>query len=175
MNEITALEKTSFEYEELLLCGEGKIFGPGNARLPAPPLLMIDRITHLSTTGGAYNKGQIEAQLDINPNLWFFDCHFQGDPVMPGCLGLDALWQLIGFYLGWLGHPGRGRALGATEVKFSGQVTPQSRLVEYRLDVKRVMSTRLVVGIADGTVLSDGEPIYTGSNLRVGLFSGSQL
>jgi 3-hydroxyacyl-[acyl-carrier protein] dehydratase/trans-2-decenoyl-[acyl-carrier protein] isomerase len=163
--------KNSFSYEELIECGRGELFGPGNAQLPAPPMLMFDRITRITANGGTYGKGEIIAELDINPDLWFFQCHFINDPVMPGCLGLDALWQLIGFYLGWLGGPGHGRALGAGEVKFTGQVMPDNKLVTYRLNLKRVIMRKLFMGIADGQVEVDGETIYTANDLRVGLFT----
>jgi 3-hydroxyacyl-[acyl-carrier protein] dehydratase/trans-2-decenoyl-[acyl-carrier protein] isomerase len=161
----------AFSREELLKCGHGELFGPGNAQLPVPNMLMLDRITHIDSTGGAFEKGVIKAELDINPGLWFFECHFPGDPVMPGCLGLDAMWQLVGFYLGWLGHPGRGRALGVDEVKFTGQVLPTAKLVTYQIDIKRVIARGLIMGIADGTVFVDGREIYTAKGLRVGLFS----
>ena len=147
------------------------MFGPGNAQLPLPPMLMFDRIVKISEEGGAYGKGQIIAELDIHPDLWFFTCHFQGDPVMPGCLGLDAMWQLVGFHLGWLGGPGHGRALGAGDVKFSGQVTPANRLVTYRIEIKRVIMRRLYMGIADAAMLVDGVEIYNAKDLRVGLFT----
>lgn len=163
--------KNSYTYEELLQCGHGTMFGPGNAQLPLPPMLMFDRITVITNNGGAYNKGQIIAELDIKPDLWFFDCHFEGDPVMPGCLGLDAMWQLIGFYLGWLGGPGRGRALGSGEVKFTGQVTPKNTLVTYRIDIKRLIQRKLYMGIADATMDVDGREIYAAKDLRVGLFT----
>ena len=144
--------KNHFTYEELLQCGHGELFGPGNAQLPLPPMLMFNRIAHISDSGGQYGKGEIIAELDINPDLWFFDCHFKGDPVMPGCLGLDALWQLIGFFLGWLGGPGHGRALGAGEVKFTGQVMPENKQVTYHINLKRVIMRKLFMGIADGRV-----------------------
>lgn len=164
-------KQNAFSREELLKCGHGELFGPGNAQLPIPNMLMLDRITHIDSKGGAFEKGEIKAELDINPGLWFFECHFPGDPVMPGCLGLDAMWQLVGFYLGWLGHPGRGRALGVDEVKFTGQVLPTAKLVTYQIDIKRVIARGLIMGIADGTVFVDGREIYTAKGLRVGLFS----
>lgn len=164
--------RNAFGYEDLLRCGHGEMFGPGNARLPLPPMLMFDRITHISDAGGGVGKGQVVAELDIKPELWFFACHFEGDPVMPGCLGLDALWQLTGFYLGWRGLPGRGRALGVGEVKFSGQVLPSVRLVRYIVDVRRVIARKLVLGIADGKLEADGKVIYETSDMRVGLFVG---
>ncbi len=163
--------QSSYTYDELLSCGHGELFGPGNARLPLPPMLMFDRITSIGDTGGAHGKGHITAELDVRPDLWFFECHFESDPVMPGCLGLDALWQLVGFYLGWLGHPGKGRALGVGEVKFSGQVLPDISKVTYELSLKRVMASKLVLGIADGAVKADGEPIYSAEGLKVGLFT----
>ncbi len=166
---------SSLDYEALLACGRGDMFGPGNAQLPAPPMLMFDRIVSITEGGGAHGKGYIEAELDITPDLWFFACHFIGDPVMPGCLGLDAMWQLVGFYLGWRGNPGRGRALGVGEVKFTGQVTQAVKTVVYKIDMKRVMSGRLIMGIGDGVVEADGKPIYQASGLRVGLFDASEL
>ena len=167
--------QSAFSYEELLACGQGKLFGRGNAQLPLPPLLMFDRITNINEHGGDFGKGVVEAELDIRPDKWFFDCHFEGDPVMPGCLGLDALWQLIGFYLGWLGKLGGGRALGAGEVKFSGQITRTVKLLHYRVSMKRVISAGLVVGVANGTVAADGQEIYSGLDLRVGLFNMDSL
>ena len=165
------MNQQSFTREELLKCGHGELFGPGNAQLPIPNMLMMDRVSHISKEGGAFNKGEIRAELDITPELWFFECHFPGDPVMPGCLGLDAMWQLVGFHLGWLGHPGKGRALGVDEVKFTGQVLPTAKLVSYKIDIKRVIARGLILGIADGTVSVDGREIYNAKGLRVGLFS----
>lgn len=162
--------QSSFTYQELIACGEGKLFGEGNAQLPLPNMLMMDRIIHISEEGGLNNKGKIIAELDINPELWFFGCHFQGDPVMPGCLGLDAMWQLVGFFLGWSGSPGKGRALGAGEIKFTGQVTPDVKLVRYEIDMKRVFRSKLILGVADGVLFADDKPIYTAKDLRVGLF-----
>jgi len=167
------MQKSSFTRDQLLACARGELFGPGNPQLPLPPMLMADRITHISDTGGEFNKGVVEAELDIRPDLWFFQCHFQDDPVMPGCLGLDALWQLLGFFLGWSGGQGRGRALGCGEVKFSGQVLPSNRLVSYRLDIKRVVMRGLTLGIANASLARDGQPIYTGKDLRVGLFTST--
>ena len=167
--------QSNYTYDELIACANGDLFGPGNARLPAPPMLMFDRITHISDSGGAHDKGEIRAELDIKPELWFFDCHFRTDPVMPGCLGLDAMWQLVGFYLGWLGNPGRGRALGAGAVKFTGQVLQDVSLVEYQLDIRRVMTGRLTMGIANARLLADGEQIYRAEDLRVGLFLPEQM
>lgn len=166
-------KKHSYTREELLQCGRGELFGPGNAQLPLPPMLMFDRISQIDSVGGAYDKGIITAELDINPDLWFFDCHFQGDPVMPGCLGLDAMWQLVGFYLGWMGGPGRGRALGVGEVKFTGQVLPENKLVVYRINLKRVLMRKLVMGIADAALECDGKVIYEATDLRVGLFTST--
>ena len=165
---------SSYSYEDLLTCSRGELFGPGNAQLPAPNMLMMDRITHISETGGAFGKGEVKAELDIKPDLWFFKCHFENDPVMPGCLGLDAMWQLVGFTLGWRGHPGRGRALGVGEVKFTGQVLPTGKLVQYQIDIKRVIARGLVMGIAEGSMSIDGREIYTAKNLRVGLFTSTE-
>ncbi|HEY2178134.1 MAG TPA: 3-hydroxyacyl-[acyl-carrier-protein] dehydratase FabA [Caulobacteraceae bacterium] len=166
---------TKFGYEDLLACARGEMFGPGNAQLPAPPMLMFDRVTHISAQGGAAGKGQITAELDIHPGLWFFDCHFIGDPVMPGCLGLDAMWQLVGFFLAWSGAPGRGRAVGVGEVKFGGQVTPAIERVVYRIDFKKVIIRKLVMGVADGVMEADGKPIYEARDLKVGLYSAADL
>jgi 3-hydroxyacyl-[acyl-carrier protein] dehydratase/trans-2-decenoyl-[acyl-carrier protein] isomerase len=167
-------QKSSYTYDELIACGHSELFGPGNAQLPLPNMLMFDRITEINETGGANGKGQIIAELDVNPDLWFFGCHFEGDPVMPGCLGLDAMWQLVGFYLGWLGGPGHGRALGAGEVKFTGQVTDDVKLVTYKVDLKRVIQRKLYMGIADATLEADGKVIYTAKNLKVGLFTSTE-
>lgn len=167
-------QKNSYTHDDLLACGHGQIFGPGNARLPLPPMLMFDRITAINDNGGTKGKGEIIAELDVKPELWFFDCHFETDPVMPGCLGLDAMWQLIGFYLGWLGGEGRGRALGSGEVKFSGQVTPKNKLVTYHINLKRVIMRKLIMGIADATMEVDGREIYAAKDLRVGLFTSTE-
>jgi 3-hydroxyacyl-[acyl-carrier protein] dehydratase/trans-2-decenoyl-[acyl-carrier protein] isomerase len=168
---MTHTHQHAFSRDELLLCGHGQLFGDGNAQLPLPPMLMFDRITAINETGGAYGKGEIVSEFDITSDLWFFKCHFEGDPVMPGCLGLDALWQMVGFYLGWLGGPGHGRALGVGEVKFSGQITPANKLVTYRVNLKRVIQRKLFMGIADAVVIADGREIYAASDLRVGLFT----
>jgi 3-hydroxyacyl-[acyl-carrier protein] dehydratase/trans-2-decenoyl-[acyl-carrier protein] isomerase len=164
------VRQSSYSYDELLACGRGELFGPGNAQLPLPPMLMFNRITSISEDGGEYGQGQVRAELDIRDDLWFFPCHFHGDPVMPGCLGLDALWQMTGFFLGWLGEPGRGRAISTGEIKFSKMVTPETKLVEYGVDLKRVRRGRLVLGIADGWLKADGETIYQAKDLKVGLF-----
>ncbi|UTW05656.1 bifunctional 3-hydroxydecanoyl-ACP dehydratase/trans-2-decenoyl-ACP isomerase (plasmid) [Amphritea atlantica] len=161
---------SSFNREELLQCGHGEMFGEGNARLPVGNMLMMDRVTMITGEGGKYGKGYIEAELDIHPDLWFFECHFPTDPVMPGCLGLDAMWQIVGFFLGWRGNKGRGRALGCGEVKFTGQILPTAKKVTYRIDLSRVIERKLVMGIADGSVSVDGREIYTAKDLRVGLF-----
>ena len=167
--------KNAFSKEELIACGNGLLFGEGNAQLPTDNMLMVDRITMINNEGGANGKGEITAELDITPDLWFFDCHFKNDPVMPGCLGLDAMWQLVGFYLGWRGNPGRGRALGAGEIKFTGQILPSASVVTYQIDLKRVIERKLVMGIADGTVAVDGKVIYTAKDLRVGLFKPDNM
>jgi 3-hydroxyacyl-[acyl-carrier protein] dehydratase / trans-2-decenoyl-[acyl-carrier protein] isomerase len=159
--------RSSYDYEDLLACGRGELFGPGNAQLPLPPMLMFDRISEISEKGGEYGKGVIRAELDIRPDLWFFGCHFKGDPVMPGCLGLDALWQMVGFFLGWLGAQGRGRAIGVGEVRFSELVLPSMRKIIYNVDIKRVMRSKLVLGIADGWLSSEGNVIYRAKDLRV--------
>ena len=165
--------KNAYSKEELVACGHGKLFGPGNARLPVDNMLMLDRIVEINGDGGEHGKGHILAELDIHPGLWFFDCHFPTDPVMPGCLGLDAMWQLVGFFLGWRGNPGRGRALGAGEVKFTGQILPSSKQVVYDIHMKRVIERKLVMGIGDGSVSVDGREIYTAKDLRVGLFQST--
>jgi 3-hydroxyacyl-[acyl-carrier protein] dehydratase/trans-2-decenoyl-[acyl-carrier protein] isomerase len=165
----------SFDYEDLLSCARGDLFGPGNAQLPLPPMLMCDRVLEINSDRGAHNKGRMVAEFAIDPTRWFFDCHFIGDPVMPGCLGLDALWQLIGFFLAWSGGQGRGRALGVGELHFRGQITPDVKMVRYEIDMKRVIMRKLVLGIGDGVVLADGKPIYHAKDLRVGLFSTDQL
>ena len=164
-------KKSSYKYEELIDCGNGKLFGPGNAKLPLPPMLMFDRITKISENKGLFKKGLMKAELDIKQNLWFFDCHFKEDPVMPGCLGLDAMWQLVGFYLGWLGNPGRGRALGVNSVKFTGEVLKNVKLATYEIDIKRILAKEgTTVGLANGNLLADGKKIYSAENLKVGLF-----
>lgn len=163
-------KRASFDYDDLLACGRGELFGPGNAQLPLPPMLMFDGIEAISEEGGQHGKGLMRARLEIKPDLWFFQCHFKGDPVMPGCLGLDALWQLCGFYLGWLGLPGRGRALGVGEVKFSDQVLPTVKRIIYGIDIKRIFRGKLALGIADGWLEADDRRIYEAKDLRVGLF-----
>ena len=164
-------KKSSYSYKELINCGNGELFGPGNAKLPLPPMLMFDRITEIRENEGIFNKGSIKAELDIKEGLWFFDCHFKEDPVMPGCLGLDAMWQLVGFYLGWLGNPGRGRALGVNAVKFTGEVLKNVKIARYQIDIKRVLRKEgAVVGLADGILYADNKAIYEAENLKVGLF-----
>ncbi len=170
IREMSFKPQSSYRYDELIECAHGQLFGPGNAKLPLPPMLMFDRITEISATGGTYGKGFLKAEFDIDPDLWFFKCHFEGDPVMPGCLGLDSLWQLLGFFLGWTGAPGSGRALGLGQLKFTGQVLPDARLVKYSLDIKRIISRKLVLGVADGQVAVDGIVIYDAADLQVGLF-----
>jgi 3-hydroxyacyl-[acyl-carrier protein] dehydratase/trans-2-decenoyl-[acyl-carrier protein] isomerase len=174
LNDINAAEprQSSFSREELVACGEGTLFGPNSPLLPSGPMLMVDRITEISLAGGAYGRGVLHAELDINPSLWFFACHFRGDPVMPGSLGLDAMWQLVGFFMAWSGHRGLGRALGVEEVRFFGQVLPQVKRVTYQIDIKRVITRRLIMATADGSLAADGQKIYTASGLRVGLFDG---
>jgi len=167
-------KKTSYSFDDLLDCAHGKLFGPGNARLPLPPMLMFDRIIKIKDSGGEHGKGEIIAELDVRPDLWFFGCHFESDPVMPGCLGLDALWQLAGFFLGWKGAPGRGRALGVGEVKLKGQVLPTAKKVIYQLNFKRVIMSKLVLGIADGIMKVDGETVYEAKDLKVGLFLSTE-
>ena len=166
-------QKNAYAYEDLLECAHGRMFGPGNGRLPLPPMLMTDRIPLITSEGGKFDRGEIRAELDIRPDLWFFDCHFEGDPVMPGCLGLDAMWQLVGFYLVWLGLQGRGRALGVGKVKFTGQVLPTAKQVTFQIDMKRVITRKLNMAIADGTMSVDGREIYTAEDLRVGLFTST--
>ncbi|MBT3062817.1 MAG: 3-hydroxyacyl-[acyl-carrier-protein] dehydratase FabA [Candidatus Thiodiazotropha sp. (ex Lucina pensylvanica)] len=165
--------QNAYNRDQLLSCGHGEMFGPGNAQLPTPNMLMMDRIVRISDDGGEFNKGEILAELDINPDLWFFDCHFPGDPVMPGCLGLDAMWQMVGFFLAWIGNPGHGRALGVGEVKFTGQVLPSAKQVTYHINIKRVIARKLVLGVADGVMKVDGREIYNAKDLRVGLFTST--
>lgn len=166
--------KSSYDYDELIACGHGQLFGEGASRLPLPNMLMMDRITHISSEGGKYGKGEIIAELDIRPDLWFFDCHFESDPVMPGCLGLDAMWQLTGFFASWRGNPGRGRALGVGEVKFTGQVLPEAKKIVYRINVKRLIERKLIMCITDGTLEVDGQEIYVCNDMKVGLFGADQ-
>ena len=168
------MRKSSFTYEELIECGNGTLFGEGNAQLPLPPMLMMDRIININDSGGEFSKGEIIAELDIKPDLWFFDCHFKGDPVMPGCLGLDAMWQLVGFYLGWLGQSGKGRALGVGEVKFTGQVLQNIKKVTYHITLKRLILRKLILGVADGVLKADGKVIYEAKDMKVGLFTSSK-
>jgi 3-hydroxyacyl-[acyl-carrier protein] dehydratase/trans-2-decenoyl-[acyl-carrier protein] isomerase len=166
------MQKNTYSYNELLDCGNGKLFGEGNAKLPLPPMLMFDRITEITANGGAYKKGFIKAELDIKSDMWFFNCHFKDDPVMPGCLGLDAMWQLVGFYLGWLGEPGKGRALGVNEVKFTGEILQKVKMATYEIEIKRILKKKgATVGLANGTVIADDKVIYKAENLKVGLFS----
>lgn len=171
---MSVIEQSSFSYEDLLRCGHGELFGAGNARLPLPPMLMFDRITEISQTGGAHDQGVIVAELDVNPDLWFYKCHFESDPVMPGCLGLDALWQMLGFFLGWLGLKGPGRALSVGEVKFAGEVRPDGAVLRYHIDVKRLIKRAFVLAIADGYAELDGKRVYDATKLRVGVFPAAQ-
>jgi 3-hydroxyacyl-[acyl-carrier protein] dehydratase/trans-2-decenoyl-[acyl-carrier protein] isomerase len=165
------MQKNSYNYEELIECGEGKLFGAGNAKLPLPPMLMFDRITEINQNSGEFKKGFIKAELDIKEDLWFFNCHFKNDPVMPGCLGLDAMWQLVGFYLGWTGEPGKGRALGVNSVKFKGEVLKNIKIATYEINIRRILKKEgTAVGLANGILKADGEKIYTAENLKVGLF-----
>jgi len=165
------MKKNSYSYDDLITCGNGALFGPGNAKLPLPPMLMFDRITEINDNNGTFNKGSLKAELDIKDDLWFFECHFKEDPVMPGCLGLDAMWQLVGFYLGWLGNPGKGRALGVGTVKFTGEVIKSVKNVRYEIDMKKIMSPGgTTVGLANGLVFADDKNIYSAESLKVGLF-----
>ncbi len=166
--------RSSFSKDDLLACSRGEMFGKNNAQLPSGSMLMVDRIMHISSEGGDFSRGEVIAEFDISPNLWFFKCHFPGDPVMPGCLGLDAMWQLVGFFLGWRGNPGRGRALGSGEVKFKGEILPTSKIVKYHIHVKRIIERKLVMGIADGIVSVDKREIYNAKDLRVGLFTNME-
>ncbi len=170
-----AQSQSQYSLEELIACGEGKLFGPNTPRLPSGPMRMVDRITWISASGGAFGQGELRAEFDINPSLWFFACHFPGDPVMPGCLGLDAMWQLIGFFLAWSGHRGLGRALGVDEVRFFGQVQPNVKTVSYQIDIKRVITRRIIMATADASLAADGQKIYTATGLRVGLFEGAAM
>ena len=171
LRELKIMKKNSYSYNDLITCANGDLFGPGNAKLPLPPMLMFDRITEINENNGTFNKGSLKAELDIKDDLWFFDCHFKKDPVMPGCLGLDAMWQLVGFFLGWLGNPGKGRALGVGTVKFTGEVLQSVKNVRYEIDMKKIMSPGgTTVGLANGIVLADGKKIYSADNLKVGLF-----
>ncbi len=173
-DEITHQRQSSYSYDELITCANGDMFGPGNAQLPLPPMLMLDRITSITEDGGAHGKGQIIAEFDIKPDLWFFDCHFKGNPIMPGCLGLDGIWQTLGFFLGWMGGKGQGGAIGVGEVKFAGMVLPSTKLLTYKIDMKRVIMRRLVLGVADGEVIADGETVYTMKDIKVGLFASPE-
>jgi len=165
------IKKNTFKYEELIECANGKLFGPGNAKLPSPPMLMFDRITNIEENSGIFKKGIVQAELDIKDKMWFFDCHFKEDPVMPGCLGLDAMWQLVGFFLGWIGEPGKGRALGVNNVKFTGEVLKNVKIARYQVDIKRILKKKgTVVGLADGILYADNKSIYEAENLKVGLF-----
>ena len=168
------MKQNSFTYEQLIECGKGLLFGKGNAQLPMPPMLMFDRITSINENGGLFEKGEVVAELDIKENLWFFECHFKDDPVMPGCLGLDAMWQLLGVYLGWLGQPGRGRALGVGEVKFTGQVLQTVKKVSYHISLKRLILRKLILGVGDGILKADGQTIYEARDMKVGLFSSEK-
>lgn len=168
------MKKNAYTKDEVLAAGRGELFGPDAAKLPKPNMLMFDRIAEITDEGGTYGNGYVIAELDVHPDLWFFECHFQDDPVMPGCLGLDSMWQLTGFYLAWLGHKGKGRALGVGEVKFTGQILPVNKLVTYRIDFKRVIARKLVLGVGDGTVTVDGRQVYTASTLKVGLFESTE-
>jgi 3-hydroxyacyl-[acyl-carrier protein] dehydratase/trans-2-decenoyl-[acyl-carrier protein] isomerase len=171
IKDLQIMKKNSYSYEDLITCGNGELFGPGNAKLPLPPMLMFDRITEINENKGSFNKGSLKAELDIKDELWFFECHFKGDPVMPGCLGLDAMWQLVGFYLGWLGNPGKGRALGVGTVKFTGEVIKSVKNVRYEIDMKKIMSPGgTTVGLANGLVFADDKKIYSADSLKVGLF-----
>ena len=166
------MQKNSYSYDELINCGKGNLFGEGNAKLPLPPMLMFDRISEITKIGGEFKKGFVKAELDIKADLWFFKCHFKDDAVMPGCLGLDAMWQLVGFYLGWLGEPGKGRALGVNEVKFTGEVLEKVKMATYEIEIKRILKKEgATVGLADGTLSADGVIIYKAQNLKVGLFT----
>lgn len=172
--EMAYAPQSSYSYDDLIACGKGTLFGAGNAQLPLPPMLMFDRITSIADTGGAYDKGHVIAEFDINPDLWFFGCHFEGDPVMPGCLGLDSLWQMTGFYLGWTGAPGSGRALGLGELKFTDQILPTTKKVRYEVDIKRMINRGLVLGFSDGRVYADDELVFEAKSMRVGLFDNSK-
>ena len=167
----TQTRKSSFDFQNLIACAHGELFGPGNAKLPLPPMLMFDRITRINADGGSHNRGEVHAELDVNPDLWFFACHFQGDPVMPGCLGLDAMWQMLGFFLGWLGGIGKGRALGVGEVKLTSMILPTAKKLTYYVDLKRVIMRKLVMGVADGIVKVDGRIAFEVKDLKVGLFT----